>query len=280
MNKTALASVLLCIAVGGCKKKGGGDIKSVCEANFAHGEMNDGKWSPGKGDKAKFMDYCVKQNADVVRCSSMEIDFGDKSCEKHTGVGTDGFHVKMELAKLRDTTEATTASTTPTTPPPPPPATAADAAPAPVPTTPPAGCTGEEVVLSGPKITVCTPPGYVKPLDKKGAKDKDGGHIQINYSADGTSGGAFVATFDLTYNAKSSSPPDYKYLEEDLKYCDTPTTLKDTADGKGKYFVCPSKELGHNFAKSKIYTDKNVIDCSSMWDTKAEVETMCTTMKL
>jgi hypothetical protein len=281
MNKTALASVLLCIAVVGCKKKGGGDIKSVCESNFAHGEMNDGKWSPGKGDKAKFMDYCVKQNADIVRCSSMEIELGDKSCEKHTGVGTDGFTVKIELAELRDSRGATTnAAPTTAAAPAPAPAPEPAPAPAPVPAPVPAGCTGEEVVLPGPKITVCTPAGYVKPLDKSNAKDKSGGSYHVAYSADGTSGGAFVATFNLTYNAKSSSPPDYKYLEEDAtKYCDTPTTLEDIADGKGKSFVCTSKELGHNFAKSKIYTDKNVIDCSAQWDDKPEVATVCKTLK-
>jgi hypothetical protein len=102
MNKTLFASALLCVLAIGCGKKKAGDIKSVCEDNFAHGEMENDKWSPGKGDKTAFMDYCVKQNPDVVRCSSMTIELGDKSCEKHTGISTDGFKVKMELGKLRN----------------------------------------------------------------------------------------------------------------------------------------------------------------------------------
>jgi hypothetical protein len=101
--KTAMMIGMLALAVGACgKKKGGGDIKSECEANFAHGEMDNGTWSPGKGDKAKFMDYCLKQKPEVVHCSSMEIEFGDKSCEKWTGLSTDGFNVKMEISKLRN----------------------------------------------------------------------------------------------------------------------------------------------------------------------------------
>lgn len=281
MKKTALASALLCIAVVGCKKKGAGDIKTVCEANFAHGEKDDGKWSPGKGDKAKFMDYCLKQKPDVVHCSSMEIDFGDKSCEKVTGVGTDGFEVKMEIAKLRDGVAdapppAPAPAPTPTEP-------ATDTAKAPVPPPAPAAdgpCTGEEVVLPGPKITVCVPGGYVKPLNTKPAKDKTGGQLDVSYSGDGTIGGSFVATFNITYNGKSSSAPDFKYLEDNAKeYCDTPPTMVDIMDGKGKYFACASKSLGHVLAASKIFTDKNLIDCSSQSDNKPDVESVCRTLK-
>ena len=97
-----LISSALALGAAGCGKKKGGDIKSACETNFSHGEKNDGKWSPGKGDKAKFMEYCLKQKPEVVKCSSMKVEFGDKSCEKHTGISTDGFKVKMELAKLRN----------------------------------------------------------------------------------------------------------------------------------------------------------------------------------
>ena len=280
MNKTALASALLCLAVVGCKKKGAGDIKTVCEANFAHGEKDDGKWSPGKGDKAKFMDYCLKQKPDVVHCSSMEIDFGDKSCEKVTGVGTDGFEVKIELAKLRDTSGAIAADTTPPAPSPAPaPAPGPAAAPAPPPAS--AACTGEEVVLPGPKITVCTPAGYVKPLSTKLAKGKDSGQIDVSWSGDGTIGGSFVGTFNITYNAKPSGDPSFTYLEDHAKeYCDTPPTMVDIMDGKGKYFVCASKELGHVFASSKIFTDKNLIDCSTQSDNRPDVESMCRTLKL
>jgi hypothetical protein len=104
MKKILFASALVFVGAStvGCGKKKSADIKSVCEDNFAHGEMNNDKWTPGKGDKAKFMEYCVKQAPEVVRCSSMEIDFGDKTCEKSTGVGTDGFKVKMEIGKLRN----------------------------------------------------------------------------------------------------------------------------------------------------------------------------------
>jgi hypothetical protein len=104
--KTVISTVLLSIAltatVAACGKKGGGGIKDECEANFAAGEMENDVWSPGKGDKVKFMEYCLKQKPEVVKCSSMKVEFGDKSCEKHTGISTDGFKVKMELSKLRN----------------------------------------------------------------------------------------------------------------------------------------------------------------------------------
>ena len=98
---TALISMALTVTLAACGKKGGG-IKEECEANFAAGEMENDVWKPGKGDKAKFMEYCLKQKPEVVKCSSMKVEFGDKSCEKHTGISTDGFKVKMELSKLRN----------------------------------------------------------------------------------------------------------------------------------------------------------------------------------
>jgi hypothetical protein len=101
MRTTIITIIAITAGVTACKKKG--DVKSLCEDNFAKAEKDDGKWSPGKGDKAKFMEYCTKQTPDVIRCSSMEMAF-DKSgdCEKHTGIRSDGFKVSMELARLRD----------------------------------------------------------------------------------------------------------------------------------------------------------------------------------
>jgi len=96
----SIAFAGLLVLFGACKK--GGDINSQCEDNFAHGEKDDGKWSPGKGDKAKFMDYCKQQKAEVVKCSSMEVDMFDKDCENVTGIRSDGFKVKMKIAALRN----------------------------------------------------------------------------------------------------------------------------------------------------------------------------------
>jgi len=96
----ALAAAL----AGGCGKKKK-DIKALCEDVFAHAEKDDGKWSPGKGDKAAFMAYCLQQKPEIVRCSSMTIDFDDKSCKEITGVMAadhTGFDVKMKLGAMRD----------------------------------------------------------------------------------------------------------------------------------------------------------------------------------
>ena len=104
MLGTAALTITLALAAAGCGKKKA-DIKSACENTFAKAEKNDGKWLPGKGDKAAFMAYCLKQKPEVVRCSSMEIDFTDKTCSKLTGVMADdksGFDTKQELGRLRD----------------------------------------------------------------------------------------------------------------------------------------------------------------------------------
>jgi hypothetical protein len=101
----AFVAMFSLAAFAGCKKKGGGDINSTCEDVFAHAEKDGGKWSPGKGDKKAFMDYCLTQKPEVVHCSSMEIDFNDKDCEKLTGVMADdhtGFEAKHKLGDLRD----------------------------------------------------------------------------------------------------------------------------------------------------------------------------------
>ncbi len=131
--------------------------------------------------------------------------------------------------------------------------------------------------MEGPGICVQAAAGYVKPLDMSNSKNKDGGNLNVSYSADGTVGGKFVATFTVTYNAPLASPPSWKYLEDDAaNYCDTKPTLEDIAGGKGKYFQCMSKKLeGHSYAKSKIITQKNVIDCSSQSEKKPEVDTVC-----
>ena len=106
MKKLIVVGLMAGMALGaaGCKKKSK-DIKALCADVFDHAEKDNGKWSAGKGDKAKFTEFCLKQKPDVVRCSSMEIDFGDKSCEKVTGVMSEdhsGFDTKMKLAALRD----------------------------------------------------------------------------------------------------------------------------------------------------------------------------------
>jgi hypothetical protein len=101
----AFVAVFAVAAFAGCKKKGGGDINATCEDVFNHAEKDGGKWSAGKGDKKAFMDYCVKQKPEVVRCSSMEIDFNDKDCKEITGVMAadhSGFETKQKLGDLRD----------------------------------------------------------------------------------------------------------------------------------------------------------------------------------
>ncbi len=90
----------LVFSFGACGKSQ--DVKSLCEDNFAHGEK-DGTWIPGKGDKAKFMEYCVQQTPEIVKCSSMESAF-DKDCEKVTGIEAkdpQAFSISMKLAALR-----------------------------------------------------------------------------------------------------------------------------------------------------------------------------------
>ena len=79
----AFVALLSLSAVTGCKKKGGGgDINATCEDVFAHAEKDGGKWSAGKGDKKAFMDFCVTQKPEVVRCSSMEIEMDDKDIKR------------------------------------------------------------------------------------------------------------------------------------------------------------------------------------------------------
>ncbi len=101
----AFVAMFSLAAFAGCKKKGGGDINSLCEDVYSHAEKDGGKWSPGKGDKKAFMDFCLTQKPEVVKCSSMEVDFNDKDCEKVTGVMSDdhsGFETKRKLGDLRD----------------------------------------------------------------------------------------------------------------------------------------------------------------------------------
>jgi len=131
--------------------------------------------------------------------------------------------------------------------------------------------------MEGPGICVPAAPGYVKPLDMTNSKGKDSGNLNVSYSADGTVGGKFVATLTVTYNAPLSSPPNWKYLGDDAaNYCDTKPTIEEIAGGKGKYFQCTSKKLeAHMYAKSKVVTAKNVIDCSSQSEKKPEVDSVC-----
>lgn len=145
----------------------------------------------------------------------------------------------------------------------------------------PAGCAAGHTLLEGPQICVATPDGFVKPLDLKNSKDPTHGNLNVSYSADGTSGGKFVATFTVTYNAAPSSPINWTYFEQDAaEYCDSPPKLEDIADGHGKYFSCPSKKLdGHTLAKSKIATAKNLIDCQGQSDNKPEIDAVCKTLK-
>jgi hypothetical protein len=121
----------------------------------------------------------------------------------------------------------------------------------------------------------------VKPLDLNNSKEPSHGNLNVSYSADGTIGGKFVATFTVTYNAAPSSPTDWSYFEKEAAdYCDSPPKLEDIADGHGKYFSCPSKKLnGYTFAKSKVVTGKNLIECSSQSDNKPEIDAVCKTVK-
>jgi len=102
--KIALFAVVVAfagLAGSGCGKKKK-DIKSLCETMFAKG--NDSENPGGKGDKQKFMDVCLKSDPEVVRCSTLGIDFDDKSCKKVVGVfdNKEGFEAKQTLWKLRD----------------------------------------------------------------------------------------------------------------------------------------------------------------------------------
>src|SRR5689334_8193540 len=63
-----------------------------------------------------------------------------------------------------------------------------------------AACPAGQVALDGPGICLAVPAGYT-PLNKDNSKDKTGGSMQVNYSSDGTSGGKFVGTVNVTYNA-------------------------------------------------------------------------------
>ncbi len=141
-------------------------------------------------------------------------------------------------------------------------------------------CPAGQLAMEGPHICLAVPAGYT-PLNSSNAKDASGGSMSVNYSSDGTSGGKFVATVNVTYNAAPSSPPNWKALEDDAKeYCDAPVPkLEDIMGGKGKYFHCMSKKLdGHSYAKSKIATAKNLIDCSSQSEKKPEIDTACKTL--
>ncbi len=144
---------------------------------------------------------------------------------------------------------------------------------------PASACAAGQLSLDGPRICVAAPDGYVKPVDVSNSKQPASGNLNVSYSADGTVGGKFVATFTVTYNA--SKPASYTYLEKDMKeYCDTPPSLETIADGKGKYFQCKSTKLeGNNYAKAEIFTDKNNISCSSQSKGKPEVDSVCKTLK-
>lgn len=94
-----LALSALSLTTAACKKSSG-DIQSVCDDVYAHGEK-DGTWKPCKGDKAKFMEVCTKATPEVARCSSLEHAFdNDPDCEKATGFKAegDGFHQKMQIS--------------------------------------------------------------------------------------------------------------------------------------------------------------------------------------
>lgn len=91
-----ILALVTTLSLGACSKKSG-DIQSVCDDVYAHGEK-DGTWSPCKGDKAKFMEVCLKATPEVANCSSMEHAFDD-SCESVTGFKSDtGFHTKMQIS--------------------------------------------------------------------------------------------------------------------------------------------------------------------------------------
>lgn len=138
-------------------------------------------------------------------------------------------------------------------------------------------CPAGQTLLDGPQICIALPDGYVKPLNLDGAKAPTGGHVQMSYSKDGTGGGEFVASVQVTYNAAPESPINWEYFTKDAAdYCDAPPTMQDV--GKGKYFTCPSKKLGHTFSKSKIPTAKNLIECDTQSDAKPDVDALCKTL--
>jgi len=140
-------------------------------------------------------------------------------------------------------------------------------------------CPAGQIPIPGPGICVAAPAGHT-PLNTEKTTAKDSGQLQISYSSDGTSGGKFVGVVQIYYG-DPKTPPDFKALEADAKeYCDTPTKLEDIDGGKGKFFQCKSKKLeGHTYVKSKIFTAKNVIDCSSQSEKKPELDTACKTLK-
>jgi hypothetical protein len=99
-NGIVFAAVLATSAFG-CKKKG--DINSLCDEAFSHYEKDDGKWTPGPGDKKAFMDYCAQQKPEVLNCWDMRKQMEDEDCKKLTGPGEDGFKVLMKLRELQRT---------------------------------------------------------------------------------------------------------------------------------------------------------------------------------
>lgn len=158
------------------------------------------------------------------------------------------------------------------------PAPAVATAPPPATAVPTGGaCPSGQTLLDGPQICIALPDGYVKPLKLDGAKDPTGGHVQVSYSKDGSSGGAFVASVQITYNAAPPSPINWEDFTKDAaEYCDAPPTMRDV--GKGKYFTCPSKKLGNTYSKSKIPTAKNLIECDTQSDAKPDVDALCKTL--
>lgn len=140
-------------------------------------------------------------------------------------------------------------------------------------------CPAGQVPIPGPSICVPAPAGHT-PLNTDNTKEAGSGQLQISYSSDGTSGGKFVGVVQIYYGAPKT-PPDFKALEAEAKeYCDTPTKLEDIDGGKGKFFQCKSKKLeGHTYVKSKFFTAKNVIDCSSQSEKKPEIDPVCKTLK-
>jgi hypothetical protein len=142
-----------------------------------------------------------------------------------------------------------------------------------------AACPAGQVAIPGPGICLAAPAGHT-PLNTEHTKKPDSGQLQVNYSSDGTSGGKFVGTIQVYYGGPKS-PPDFKALEDDAKqYCDAPPKLEDIDGGKGKFFQCTSTKLqGYSYVKSKIFTAKNVIDCSSQSEKRPEIDTVCKTLK-
>lgn len=144
-----------------------------------------------------------------------------------------------------------------------------------------AACPAGQVAIAAPGICLAVPAGYVAPLNTDNSKDARSGGLQVSYSSDGTSGGKFVGVVQIYYGALPSTPPNFKALEDDAKeYCNPPPKLEDIDGGKGKFFQCISKKLeGHSYTKSKIFTAKSVIDCSSQSEKKPEIDTVCKTVK-